>query len=208
MIDLQITVTTDDPKNIAMMYRLKAAFDAAPLSEKHDWLIVQFACEDESKAPVMQFKINDSEEVQSTTIREFQIKFPTTFFPTSKSIACMIGKEVVRIGGRDAQKIRRDVAARFEKQGLSVPPEIYKEALSEAIIFDQPTGSIVIRGEYKTRHLADVLGIEPQSVRYHLRNLLSEGVDIGSGRLWETAEEFERICNLIKPRLGAHGRRS
>jgi len=206
---MEITVYTDDPKNIVVMYKLKAAFEAEPFSEPlHDGLIVQFNCDDESKAPVMQFKINDSEEIQTTKIKEFKLNFPTTFFPTPKSIACVIGNEVVKIGGRDAQNARRVVVARFNKQSVAVPPKIYKEALSEAIIFNPPKGSIEIKGEYKTRHLADVLGIEQQSVRYHLRNLLSEGVDIGSGKLWETPEEFQRICNLIKPRLGAHGRRA
>jgi hypothetical protein len=98
--------------------------------------------------------------------------------------------------------------ARFGKQGLSVPPEIYTKALSEAITFNPPKGSIEIRGDKKTRDVADALGIDQQIVRYHLRNLLSEGVDIGKENRWETAKEFERICNLIKPRLGAHGRRA
>ncbi len=206
---MEITIYTDNPENIVVMYKLKAAFDAEPLSEPlHDALIVQFTCDDESKAPVMQFKINDSEEIQSTKIREFKIDFPTTFFPTPKSIACMIGNQAMMIGGQATQKARRVIVARYEKQGLPLPPEIYKKALIEAITFNPPKGSIEIKGEYKTRDLADVLGIEPQSVRYHLRNLLSEGVDIGKENRWETTEEFEKIINLIKPRLGAHGRRA
>ncbi len=199
MSDIEITITLANPKMLSAMLEIAGSFGEVGLSGPLiDTLTILFSCDDESKAPVL----------QRIKVKNLKISFPTTFFPTPKSVACMIGKEVVRIGGRDGQEARRIIVARFQKQGLSVPPEIYKEALGEAIVFDLPKGCIEIRGEYKTRHIADVLGIEPQSVRYHLRNLLSEGVDIGSGKLWETTEEFERICNLIKPRLGAHGRRA
>jgi hypothetical protein len=207
MSDIEITVTGDSEEIIKAIFKLRDDFSKVRLTESPlDKLTIHYTCTDESKVLRFIHKNNEGEEIQSPPVKAFSISFQTTFFPTPKSVACMIGNETVRIVGRGGEKARRIVFARFKKQGLAVPPAIYKEAMNE-IRLGLPLGSIEIKGDKKTRDVADALGIQPQSVRYHLRNLLSEGVDIGNGNTWEW-KEFERICNLIKPRLGAHGRRA
>ncbi len=196
---MTIHVQSDDPAHLRLMLRLKSQL--VPLAEEltPDVLELWFFCE-EAEAPTITFPSGTGPDGRHRVANHF-VRVLTKFFTLRRKIACIIAGEAVLIDGKEARAMLPSI--RYQRKGEAPPYAVFEKANTN--IVEAPEGAVTIEGDYKTRHLAEALGLTQSGVRYHLRNFQSEGLKIPPDYKWPNKKGFETVRDLIALRLGAHG---
>jgi len=206
--EIRITLKSDDPKVLKTVAELKQNYDKGKPRDTRDTLTLEFFCDDPERAPQVTARNDDTGEIYNFMMKSFTLNIPTTFHPTPGGIACLIGDKVAKIYGHQAKRSALIIRKRMRREDISMPSQIVDDAFCEVVTLTLPEKTLSVKKDYKTADLSEALGISVATIRHHLRNLRSEGFRIGDGNSWESEEEFCYICELIKPRIDAHGRRS
>jgi len=198
---MKITLTDDKPESLELIFRLQRAF--TPVAKAEDELVLAFVCENLEEAPVLSFKKEETGETINSHVTDYRINFPTTFFALKKDIACIVCGEVVLLPKHELKEILPII----KKRQIDVPYQIFEKALEESREIRIDNSYIEVKGDLRVSDLAELLNISAAGIRHHLRNLKNEGVDLPEDYRWGNPQSFQKIADLIKARIGAHGRR-